>query len=120
MRIRYFTFSIVLLFHTAGIYAQNTGTTREFPPLAAHYTETLQAKNKPSTTDEWYLTRRDDQVETSRGLYSEVWQRDARGELTLTRVFHQEGLAQKRASPLTSRVCRAWHVSMSVKVRQPG
>ena len=29
-------------------------------------------------------------------------------------------LGPANAGPLTSRVCRAWHVTMSVKVRQPG
>ena len=29
-------------------------------------------------------------------------------------------LGPANAGPLTKRVCRAWHVTMSVKVRQPG
>lgn len=61
-----------------------------YQPLAAHYQEIRSASEERTEVADWYLTRRDRQVETARGDYAEVWQRDARGELTLTRVFHQD------------------------------
>ena len=71
-------------------HAENSVPDDSFPPLAAHYTKTLKYRNKTPISSDWYLIRRPDQVETSRDRYSEVWQRDTRGELTLTRVFHQD------------------------------
>ncbi|MDH4274411.1 MAG: hypothetical protein OEW08_05185 [Gammaproteobacteria bacterium] len=91
MRNFFVAFSIVNILVMASARAEvgNVSDT-PFPPLAAHYTEILKSKNNPSVSSDWYLVRRPGQVETSRDHYSEVWQRDTRGELTLTRVFHQD------------------------------
>ncbi|MEK6750257.1 MAG: hypothetical protein AABY83_13820 [Pseudomonadota bacterium] len=90
MRIRHYVLIALLCVSATHINAAQINTTTEFTPLAAHYIETLKSRGSAAVSNDWYLVRRANQVETSRNQYSEVWQRDARGELTLTRVFHQD------------------------------
>lgn len=60
-----------------------------YEPLAAHYREEIVVGKKQKSAD-WYFTRHDNQVETAQAGYAEAWQRDERGEIALTRVFHQD------------------------------
>lgn len=61
-----------------------------YQPLAARYEETRRVSGTDEKLEDWYFARRKEQVETARKNYAEVWQRDERGELTLTRVFQQD------------------------------
>lgn len=89
---RYFVFILALLLHTGAASADTpaTGEPSVYQPLAAHYRETRRVVGARKESTDWYFTRQNEQVETARGDYAEVWQRDERGELTLARVFHQD------------------------------
>lgn len=92
MRPRYFVFVLALLSHAGTVWA-DAGTAGEpavYQPLAAHYLETRSVKDAPRASADWYFTRQENQVETARGDYAEMWQRDERGELGLIRVFHRD------------------------------
>lgn len=88
----YFVFILALLLQTGAARADTpvTGEPAAYEPLAAHYRETRSVKGAPKASADWYFIRQDKRVETARGDYAEVWQRDERGELSLTRVFHQD------------------------------
>ena len=75
---------------TTATTAITTSEPSAYQPLAARYQETRRAAGAHKKSVDWYFTRKNNQVETARGDSAEVWQRDERGELTLTRVFHQD------------------------------
>ncbi len=89
---RYFVFILALLLPGGAVSADTTTTNGPdvYQPLAARYQETRRIPGAHEESSDWYFTRQDGQVETARGDYAEVWQRDGRGELTLTRVFHRD------------------------------
>lgn len=58
--------------------------------LAAHYAVTHSPIGASAQSGDLYLVRQPDQVEIARGIYTDVWQRDQRAELSLIRVFHQD------------------------------
>lgn len=58
------------------------------PPLAAQYRETTQSGGQIKMTRDWYLLRRADRIATAGDDRAEIWQRDARGDISLVRVFH--------------------------------
>ena len=89
---RYFIFILALLLHAGAVSADAKSTSEPtvYQPLAAHYQETRRATGAHKETADWYFTRQDNQVESTRGGYAEIWQRDERGELTLTRVYHRD------------------------------
>ncbi|MBI5751402.1 MAG: hypothetical protein HZA59_04550 [Hydrogenophilales bacterium] len=92
MHPRYFVFILALLLH-AGAATADTKIASEpivYQPLAAHYQESRRVAGAHQESADWYFTRRDNQIESAHGDYAEVWQRDERGQLTLTRVFHQD------------------------------
>lgn len=91
---KYLVFILALLLPagSARADANTAGEPAVYQPLAAHYRETRRAagaRDHKESTD-WYFIRGNDQVETARGDYAEVWRRDERGEVTLTRVFHRD------------------------------
>lgn len=92
MYIRYFFFFLALLLHSELVSAENKIASEPvvYQALAAHYQETHRVAGGHKESTDWYFSRQNNQVETARGSYAEVWQRDDRGELTLTRVFHQD------------------------------
>ena len=47
---------------------------------------------RPADTTRWYLVREPQRMETGRpsGRLAEIWERDARGEIALQRVFHAD------------------------------
>lgn len=92
MHPNYFPFILVLLLQTgtASADAQSVGVPDVYPPLAAHYQQTRHLSGAHKESSDWYFIRQDNQIETARGDHAEVWQRDERGELTLTRVFHRD------------------------------
>ena len=89
---RYFIFILALLLQagTVSADAKIASEPAVYQPLAARYQETRRVTGAHKETADWYFTRQDKQVETVRGGYAEIWQRDERGELTLTRVFHHD------------------------------
>lgn len=91
MHPRYFVFILALLLHARAVSAdaKTTSEPAVYQPLAAHYRETRRVADARTESAEWYFTRQENHVESARGDYAEVWQRDERGELTLTRVFHR-------------------------------
>lgn len=92
MYLGHFVFILVLLLHTGAASADTTTTSEPsvYQPLAARYQETRRIAGTHKESVDWYFTRQNNQVETARGDYAEVWQRDGRGEITLTRVFHRD------------------------------
>lgn len=89
---RYVILFLSLLPYTALSWA-DANTTHEattYQPFAARYQETRRVAGARQESVDWYFTRQNNQVETARSNYAEVWQRDERGELTLTRVFHRD------------------------------
>lgn len=85
----YLLFLLPLLgvIHEASATAQQAS---QFQSLAAHYQHTHHARGERKASSDWYLVRQDNQVATAKGDYAEVWQRDDRGELSLTRIYHQD------------------------------
>ncbi len=98
MKSKLFFLGLTLLFQSAVAGAAIGATTgaivepADAPALAAHYRETIGVKKgtKSGQAADWYFSRRSNEIETARGEYAEVWKRDARGEVTLTRVFHAD------------------------------
>lgn len=72
----------------AGVDSAREATIHQ--PLAARYQETRRVAGEREESRDWYFIRQNDQVETARGDYAEVWRRDERGEIALTRVFHRD------------------------------
>lgn len=84
--------TIALLFACAAAHASPEPSAGEvqYQPLSAKYRQTRIDIDRHQHTADWHFFRKAQQVQTSSGDYAEVWQRDERGELTLTRVFHQD------------------------------
>ena len=59
-------------------------------PIAAQYREISPVGDGKPRSSDWYLVRRAGEVDIVRGDYAEVWKRDERGEIDLTRVFHDD------------------------------
>ncbi|MFZ5876055.1 MAG: hypothetical protein ACOYXU_06550 [Nitrospirota bacterium] len=57
-------------------------------PLAARFVETRREPDHPASGSDWYFVRSDARIQTTQQDYAEVWERDERGEITWTRVFH--------------------------------
>ena len=89
---RYLVFILALLLHAGAVSAdaKSASDPAVYQPLAAHYQETRRVTGTHKESADWYFTRQNNQVESVRGDNAEVWQRDERGELTLTRVFHHD------------------------------
>lgn len=62
----------------------------QYQPVSAKYRVIRIDIDQHKDTAEWYFARNGQQVSTLLGEYAEVWQRDERGDLTLTRVFHHD------------------------------
>ena len=85
-----FAITVALAFPVASAWADTAmaNETADRQPVAAQYRETRHVTGEDEESADWYLIRQRNQVEIIRGDYAEVWQRDERGELTLSRVFH--------------------------------
>ena len=62
-------------------------------PLAAAFEVQMVVRpGRPADTTRWYLVREPQRIETGRpsGRLAEIWERDARGEIALQRVFHAD------------------------------
>lgn len=57
-------------------------------PLAARFAETRREPDHAPSPSDWYFVRSDSRIETAQQDYAEIWERDEREALTLTRVFH--------------------------------
>lgn len=65
----------------------------EAPPLAAEFEARMAVRpGRPAEKTHWYLLREPNRIETGRprGGVAEIWERDARGEISLRRVFHAD------------------------------
>ena len=65
----------------------------EMLPLAATFEAQMVVRpGRPADTTRWYLVREPQRIETGRpsGRLAEIWERDARGEISLQRVFHAD------------------------------
>ncbi len=65
----------------------------EMLPLAATFEAQMVVRpGRPADTTRWYLVREPQRIETGRpsGRLAEIWERDARGEIALQRVFHAD------------------------------
>lgn len=89
---RYLSLILGLILPGAVAWADNLSRHEAvgYQPLAARYEETRRVNGTDEKLDDWYFARQKGQVESARNNYAEVWQRDERGELTLTRVFQQD------------------------------
>lgn len=92
MDLRYLSLILGLILPGAVAWADNLSRPEPvgYQPLAARYEETRRVNGTDEKLDDWYFARQKGQVESARNNYAEVWQRDERGELTLTRVFQQD------------------------------
>jgi hypothetical protein len=59
-----------------------------FTPVAARYQETRGDGDGHRHAAEWVFIRNGAQVELGRGGYVELWERDAQGEISWQRIFH--------------------------------
>lgn len=89
---RYLSLILGLILPSAVAWADNLSRHEPvvYQPLAARYEETHRVNGTDEKLEDWYFARQKEQVESGRNSYAEVWQRDERGELTLTRVFQQD------------------------------
>lgn len=74
----------------SSIAAHATTDGASYQPLSAQYRVTKIDEDRHSDVTEWQFARNGQQVQMGQGEYAEVWQRDERGALTLTRVFHHD------------------------------
>ncbi|MEJ5210572.1 MAG: hypothetical protein WHV61_03960 [Burkholderiales bacterium] len=70
--------------------AATAASAQDYPALAARYQESRVDGHAGTHRGEWFFLRQTDQVELGRGAYVELWQRDARDEVSWQRIFHDE------------------------------
>ncbi len=92
MHPQYFALTLALLLQATASWAGATvaSETTDYQPIAARYEETRSITDVPDESSVWYFIRQPNQVEILRADYAEIWQRDERGELSFTRVFHAD------------------------------
>ena len=59
-------------------------------PVAARYAITVTAKSPVPRRQVWHFYRQPQQIALVKGAIDEVWHRDAKGQLSFERVFHDE------------------------------
>ena len=59
-------------------------------PVAARYAITVTARSAAPRRQVWHFYRQPQQIALIKGAIDEVWHRDAQGQLSFERVFHDE------------------------------
>ena len=100
----------------AAVQAAQDDPAGTYRPLAARYQETRGDAHGHGRTHDWYFTRNGSQVELGRGGYVEMWQLDARGQVSWQRVFHEDRklIAYTPGELRTQNRAPAWEVLNTV------
>jgi hypothetical protein len=59
-------------------------------PIAARYAVTVTAKAAPARRHVWHFDRQPRRIALMKGAIDEVWHRDAQGQISFERTFHDE------------------------------